>query len=420
MTTRAARPTTRTEGRASRSAARIVWVIAGLGILSTALLLASYATQGGGVTLVEVLAALSLVGALVAFILSGALIISRQPGNIVGWLLMMPGLALPVSTLATKWLGSQPPPQQISPLLWLLMWSLGWSWILLIFPILHLLLTFPDGRLPSPRWRAAAALEVAMISIFLGYLAFRQDLNVLVEDQVAWTLPNPIGFLPNDAFDTYWGVLWAFGLVVVTILSVAAVVVRFRRGSTVERQQLKWPLLAVVVFGSVYAGATVDQRLVGDASVLFGLSLAGIPISVAIAVLRYRLYAIDHIISRTLSWAVITAILLLVFVGGVLALQALLSGVTRDQTLAVAASTLGAFVLFQPLRRRVQHAVDRRFDRARVSGERAASAFADRLRDEVAIEVIAADLRETVDGAVRPSTQAIWLRAVRNQARART
>jgi hypothetical protein len=362
------------------------------------------------VTAVLALAALSIVGAMLAFIVSGALIVSRQPGNIVGWLLMVPGLVLPLSTLATNWLGSQPPPQQMTPLLWVLMWALGWSWILLIFPILHLLLTFPDGRLPSRRWRAAVALEVAMISIFLGYLAFRQDLNVLVEDEVAWTLPNPLGFLPNDAFDGILGVLWGLGLVVATLVSVAAVVIRFRRGSTVERQQLKWPLLAVVLFGSVYAGASLDQGLVGDGSVLFGLSLAGIPISVAIAVLRYRLYAIDHIISRTVSWAVITAILLVVFVGGVLALQALLSGVTRDQTLAVAASTLGALVVFQPLRRRVQHAVDRRFDRARYDGQRLADAFAVELRQQVDVGAAHGALIATARSAVQPQTATVWLR----------
>jgi hypothetical protein len=404
------RATTRTRGRSSRVAARLVWVIAGLGIVATALLLASYATTGGEVTAVLALAALSIVGAMLAFIVSGALIVSRQPGNIVGWLLMVPGLVLPLSTLATNWLGSQPPPQQMTPLLWVLMWALGWSWILLIFPILHLLLTFPDGRLPSRRWRAAVALEVAMISIFLGYLAFRQDLNVLVEDEVAWTLPNPLGFLPNDAFDGILGVLWGLGLVVATLVSVAAVVIRFRRGSTVERQQLKWPLLAVVLFGSVYAGASLDQGLVGDGSVLFGLSLAGIPISVAIAVLRYRLYAIDHIISRTVSWAVITAILLVVFVGGVLALQALLSGVTRDQTLAVAASTLGALVVFQPLRRRVQHAVDRRFDRARYDGQRLADAFAVELRQQVDVGAAHGALIATARSAVQPQTATVWLR----------
>ena len=251
---------------------------------------------------------------------------SRQPRNIVGWLLMIPGLALPASTLATNWLGSMPPPQQVTAPMWLVIWALSWSWILLIFPIFHLLLTFPDGRLLSPRWRWAVALEVAMVAVFVGFTAFTQSLNVLVNDISVWTVPNPIGFLPNNLFDAALGRIWGFGLLAMTIASGAAVVLRFRRGSTMVRQQLKWPVLAVVLFGAVYGGSTVYPGLVGDGSILFGVSLAGIPISVAIAVLRYRLYAIDHIISRTVSWAVITAVLVAVFVGGVLGLQAALVG----------------------------------------------------------------------------------------------
>ncbi len=292
---------------------------------------------------------MSLVGSLLAFIVSGALIVSRQPGNVVGWLLMIPGLALPASTLATNWLGSMQPPQQVTAPMWMVLWALSWSWILLIFPIFHMLLTFPDGRLLSPRWRWAVALELAMIAVFLGFTAFRQDLNLLVDDAPVWTVPNPIGFLSNDLFDAALGTIWGVGLLAMTIVSAAAVVVRFRRGSTVERQQLKWPVLAVVLFGAVYGGALLYPGLVGNGSILFGVSLAGIPISVAIAVLRYRLYAIDHIISRTVSWAVITAVLVAVFVGGVLGLQAAAgTGVTQAPTLAVAASTLVACALFQP------------------------------------------------------------------------
>ena len=299
--------------------------------------------------------------------------------------------------------------------MWLVIWALSWSWILLIFPIFHLLLTFPDGRLLSPRWRWAVALEVAMVAVFVGFTAFTQSLNVLVNDISVWTVPNPIGFLPNNLFDAALGRIWGFGLLAMTIASGAAVVLRFRRGSTMVRQQLKWPVLAVVLFGAVYGGSTVYPGLVGDGSILFGVSLAGIPISVAIAVLRYRLYAIDHIISRTVSWAVITAVLVAVFVGGVLGLQAALVGVTQAPTLAVAASTLAACALFQPIRVRVQRAVDRRFDRARFDAERTATSFSDRLRGEVAIDAIADDLQTTIDRSVRPSTQGLWLRVARDR-----
>ena len=178
------------------------------------------------------------------------------------------------------------------------------------------------------------------------------------------------------------------------------------------RQQLKWPVLAVVLFGAVYGGSTVYPSLVGDGSILFGVSLAGIPISVAIAVLRYRLYAIDHIISRTVSWAVITAILVGVFVAGVLGLQAALAGIMQQApTIAVAASTLAACALFQPIRGRVQRAVDRRFDRARYDSQRTVDAFANRLRSNVDLMSLEASLESTAADAVRPTSAWVWLRS---------
>ena len=273
------------------------------------MLVATYGIQAGEATTVQVVAALSLVGSMLAFIVCGALIVSRQPRNIVGWLLMIPGLVLPASTLATNWLGSMPPPQEVTPVLWLVLWALSWSWILLIFPILHLLLTFPDGRLLSPRWRLAVALEVAMAAIFLGFTAFAQDLGVLVNDEIVWTVENPIGFLPNDMFD-----------------ALAGQRLGGRAGGDDDRERggRRGPVPAGIDRRAPAAQVAaargrllrrrlrrrvVDPSLVGDGSILFGFSLAGIPISVAIAVLRYRLYAIDHIISRTIAWAVVTAVL---------------------------------------------------------------------------------------------------------------
>ena len=197
------------------------------------------------------------------------------------------------------------------------------------------------------------------------------------------------------------------------MICVGSLFVRFRRSGAVERQQVKWFLLANAAFlvTLVIAFATFSDA----AFVLALVAAAGIPIAAGIAILRYRLWDIDRIVSRTVSWAVITAALVAVFVGGVLALQAVLAQVTQAPTLAVAASTLFAFALFQPLRRRVQRVVDRRFDRARIDAERTAQGFGARLRDEVAIDAIAADLRTTIDRSVRPSTQGLWLRVERDR-----
>jgi hypothetical protein len=139
-------------------------------------------------------------------------------------------------------------------------------------------------------------------------------------------------------------------------------------------------------------------------------SVTLIPISIGIAVLRYRLYDIDRLISRTLAYGLVTAVLVAVLAAGNLALQTVLAGITQAGTVAVAASTLAAFALFQPLRRRVQSAVDRRFDRARIDADRTVSAFAERLRGELDLASVTGDLRATALEAVRPLAAAVWLR----------
>ncbi|HEY6568945.1 MAG TPA: hypothetical protein VIZ22_01575 [Candidatus Limnocylindrales bacterium] len=402
--------------RPSRLLTRAVWILAAIGVGATGVLAWSFATSASEVTFAAVGSAISLTACLAAFVLCGAIIVSKQPDNVVGRLLMIPGLALPLSTLATNWLAAlDAPPQQATPALWLVLWVLTWSWILLIFPIFHLLLTFPDGRLLSRRWRWAVALEVVMVATMLTFAALSQDMGVVIDDEKIWTIANPIGIVPNDLFDSAFGGIWDAGLLLMTVVSATAVVVRFRRGSPDVRQQLKWPLLAVFGFGFVYGATAVDPRTASDGSFLFAFALAGIPISVAIAVLRYRLYAIDRILSRTVSWAVITALLLAVFVALVFVIQAILVGVTQAQTVAVAASTLLAAALFQPLRARVQRVVDRRFDRARVDGERTSARFSERLRGQVAIESIVDDLQATVEASIRPTAQALWLRGARGR-----
>ena len=191
-----------------------------------------------------------------------------------------------------------------------------------------------------------------------------------------------------------------------------SLVVRWRRAGQVERAQLKW-LVAVASVAAVALSASivVSGGPVGDA--LFAVFLAAclaLPVAIGIAVLRYRLYEVDHIISRTIGYAVVTGILGAVFVGTILAAGALLASFTQNQTIAVAASTLVAFALFQPVRGRVQAAVDRRFDRARVDGERVAAAFSERLRHDVELSTVADELLSTIDATIKPAARSLWLR----------
>lgn len=398
--------------RTGARTARLVWVLAAAALMMLALVAATVPGEQADNALLGTVAAWSSLASLAAFVLCGSLIVSRQPGNVIGWLLMLPGLTMPLATLVTRWLeGLDPPPTDVDPVMWLAIWATSWSWIALIFPIFHLLLTFPDGRLPSPRWRWVVALEAVMVATMIGLGTVSLELTVLRDDAVVWSVRNPVGFVDTGSWWPWLSVPWTIGLVVVTVAGVSAVVARFGRGSVVERQQLKVPLLGLGFFGLVYGiGATQGTMAGPIAGLLFGLALAAIPVSVAIAVLRYRLYEIDRVISRTIGWIVVT-MTLAAFVGGaIVGLQALLAPFTSNNTLAVAVSTLLAAALFQPLRARVQSVVDRRFDRARYDAQRTVVAFAEEIRHDVDLGALRTALLAATHEAVRPAGTALWLR----------
>ena len=355
-----------------------------------------------GVAIVDMLAFIVVVlidpapdyGALVLYSLGigayvgiGALLVSRVPANPIGALMLATGTvavaAAAVGTYAN--LGALQDPQWPGAAL---ARTVGDA--MFIYPILIALvgipLVFPDGRLPSRR--------------------FRWVVVVLIAGMTAWT----VGVLFGQTFD----------IVVLVSMPVAfggamtAVSVRFRRGDPVQRQQVKW-LGADVIVGAtaVLAGlfaSPVNPDLANALIIIGILALFALPFVIGIAILRYRLYEIDRIISRTLSYAVVTGLLAVVFAGIVLFLQTVLTSFTQANTVAVAASTLAVFALFQPILRRVRRAVDRRFDRASYDGQRLADAFAGRLRHEVDITTVTADLDATVRAAVRPATLGLWVR----------
>ena len=187
---------------------------------------------------------------------------------------------------------------------------------------------------------------------------------------------------------------------------------RFHRGSAVERKQLKWfgsvlVLALLMLLTTFVVPAPYDQL----AWVVASLSIGLVPIAIGIAVLRYRLYEIDRLISRTIGWALVTGLLVGAFALLVLGSSAVLEPLTGGNTLAVAGSTLVVALLFAPVRSRVQRAVDRRFDRSRYDGERTLAAFGERLRDEVDLATIRADVLATVETSVRPSRVGLWLRS---------
>jgi hypothetical protein len=258
-------------------------------------------------------------------------------------------------------------------------------------------LLFPDGHLPSPRWRPVGwGAAIGLTTVVVG-MALSAD----------GTRPNPIasGGMPGDAAKI------AADLPLFPIfagLALVSVAMRFRRSRGVERQQLKWFLAAVTFLVlAVIAGVATEIEAVWY---LVILGLASLPVAAAIAILRYRLYDIDRIISRTVSYAIVTAVLAAVFAGLIVALQGALTTYTQGQTVAVAASTLAVFALFQPLRRRIQRSVDRRFDRAKYDADLIIRGFGSRLRDDVDLGVVRSEVVRTAGAAVRPTATAIWLR----------
>ena len=335
----------------------------------------------------------------------GTLLAVRRPRNPLGWLLLLLGLGFTLSFFSTEYVARAtvsgwPLPGAVW-VAWLSSWtlvlnvSIAFGWIPLLFP---------TGRVLSPRWVPVAwSIGIVMVG---ASLAAALDADAL--DGVGSAFTNPVGVPALEAPIDVLNALFMPVIAILGVLSVASLLLRFRRSRGIERQQLRWFLLATATFlASLVATFATGLE---DLFIVALVAAAGIPIAAGIAILRYRLYDIDRLISRTIGWAVVTAILVGVFVGGVVVLQAVLAPLTRENTFAVAVSTLVAFAMFQPLRRRVQHAVDRRFDRARYDGQLMADDFAERLRGQVDLAELADDLAATVDQSLRPSALALWLR----------
>jgi hypothetical protein len=270
------------------------------------------------------------------------------------------------------------------------------------------MLLFPDGQLPGARWRLPVALTLGVVGA--GTLA-----RLIMPGPLFPNLPdNPLGVtgLPREPLEVM-GNLVPIGIVAAALLGAASMVVRFQRANRQVRHQLKWLLAAVLpaALSTPFAFTDNDQATTTVADLVQLTSLfVFMPASIAIAITRYRLYEIDRLVSRGLAWGLLTSALVAVYAGAVLVLQALLGSLTQGATLAIAASTLLAAALFQPLRRRIQTAVDRRFDRAGYDLDRVALAFAGRMRQQVDLGGLEADIAGTVRTALRPGSATLWVK----------
>ena len=347
----------------------------------------------------------------------GAVLMVKRPGNVVGTILTLTADLMAATLLgwvAGATLTVQRGPHDTLAGLVSVVGAVGFlPSLVLTGPLLAML--FPTGRLPSPRWRWPLAGIVAAGVIGSTIVVARPG------PMVGTAVDSPFGVTGFSGSETFWPIGQVLGiaaLVVALLLGVTAVITRFRRSRGVERAQLKWFVAANVAVGTFVILGFADGGFLGlvagtNPTILDLLAYASSllpPVAVGIALLRYRLFEIDRLIARTLSWAIVSGLLVGGFAAAVVALQAVLADFISGQTIPVAASTLAAFALFQPLRRRVQSAVDRRFDRARYDAQRTVAEFSDRLRDEVDLAALSGDLDTTIRDAISPRSLGIWLR----------
>jgi len=340
----------------------------------------------------------------------GLVVVQRLPGHRVGWALIGIGIYPAIYPLLDLYLhapGSRPGLDVVATLFdrsEVLLWAL----------LAWLFQTFPDGEYASVRWsRFSGLLFVLAFGAILAIALEPGPLSFYVEYSSPFGIPGFPGRIIMEV--AYWAAFLGM------LVSLGSVIARWRRADRQLRAQLKWlAFSAQLMFTAVIPGALLtdvtsfytDGRFVDDAvwTVLLPVWGASVPIAIGIAVTRYHLYDIDRIISRTFSWALVTATLVAVFAGAVIGLQALLAPITANNTLAVAASTLLAAALFQPLRTRVQAGVDRRFNRARHDAQRSIEAFGAGLRDEVDLVRLRGGLVSVAGRTVEPSAAGVWLR----------
>jgi hypothetical protein len=411
--------------RKGRRTQALAWVLAAFAMLLLAADMVLLGLNAARVDASRVALNAILGVAILAYAVSGRLITSRRPGNAVGWLLGLVSISIATSTFAEQYAlyglatarGSVPGARWVGAMA-------GAAAELTVILLLFLILLFPDGRLPSRRWRPVAwalcVVAAAWVtqSLQAGTKISGGLTNALVAAHVSY--PNPLGLLPRHGWFSDLLELSLFLGLVTGVLVIASVFVR-RRGASIElREQLAWLgyVGALTVLWAVVL-AVASQVAPGPANSWLGTVIwsfweltpvAGIPVACAVAVLKYRLYEIDKIISRTLAYAIVTGLLVGVYAGLVLlATHAL----PFNGSVAVAASTLVAAALFTPLRSRVQHLVDRRFNRTRYDAGQTLAAFAARLKEAVDQDAVHTDLLGVVQRSLEPAHATVWIRPSR-------
>ena len=328
---------------------------------------------------------------------TGFVLASRRPENRIGWLFLVAGLALGLSGFSNPYaLHALVADRGSLPAGLVFAWLSNWIWIIAVAALAFLFLLFPTGQLRSRRWRPAAWFAGGAFAI--------ATVSTLITATRLWAHPFTSSPGSLDGLTALLEVMAACLISAGLLVSVVAVVIRFAKSSGEERLQLKWCAAAALVLAVVFvASIWLNSAVV---NVLQSVAFLCLWTAIATAVLKYRLYEIDRIISRTLAYAIVTGLLVGLYAGLVLLATHVLS---FSSPVAVAAATLAAAALFSPVRRRVQRVVDRRFNRARYDAGQTVAAFAARLKDTVDLDSVRYDLATVVDQALEPAHVSLWI-----------
>lgn len=341
------------------------------------------------------------------YLILGTAIAVRSPRNRIGRLLLFIGPFYLVAGVANEYAlrgllyrpGSLPGAIYVA-------WYLQWAWVLMFGTIMLVFLIFPNGRFASHRWRRFSYF--VLFSVVLGSTTLAFTTGPLDSFTTRPVFQNPLGvngLNPDVAGSALLPWLLSFAA------SAASLIIRFRKATGVERQQLKWLAMGALFTTIAFLSASSwGPPNVGEILVTVGILL--LPTSIGIAILRYRLYDIDVFINRALVYALLTVALATAYIGLVFGFQALLASFTAESDLAIAASTLGVAALFRPVRARVQDFIDRRFYRRKFDAERTVADFSSRLRDEVELSAVTSQLTDVVQETMEPAHVSLWMRPV--------
>jgi hypothetical protein len=332
----------------------------------------------------------------------GATVVTQRPGHAIGWIFVTIGAGMSLAGLANGYaaysLTVLPDPLLATGVF---AWLAGWLWV----PSLGLIMTFalllfPDGNLPSPRWRPVGYLAAGSITVTMADFAVSSWLDPYASVYAPQTVGSP-------AVVVWFGLLSASGLA-----SAASLVVRFRRSRGEEGLQLKWVAYAAAVTVAIVVPAVAASRGASPSPIIV-VAAPLVPVAAGVAILRYRLYDIDLVINRTLVYGALTATLAMVYFGGVTTTQAILRALTGQEEqpqLAIVVSTLVIAALFNPLRRRIQGFIDRRFYRKKYDAGKTLEDFSAKLRDKTDLDRVGDALAGAVRETMQPAHVSLWLR----------